>query len=227
MVTRCKKYKEKATLLDKAQFSVDEAILKVKEVGYASFDETIELVVNLGIDTRKGDQQVRGSLTLPAGLGKEVRVAVIAKGDKAKEATDGGADLVGDDDLIKEIEAGNINFDILLTTPDMMPKVGKLGKHLGRRGLMPTAKAGTVVQNLGSAVGEFKKGKVEFKADKGGSIHMAIGKKSFTEAQLKENYASIYDAVEKAKPSSAKGVYFKSIFLSPTMGPGVKVIANS
>lgn len=228
MVTRSKKYREKAAVVEKAQYPLNEAISLAKEAGYASFDETIEVVFNLGIDSRKGDQQVRGSVSLPAGLGKEIRVAVIANGDALKDAEKNGATISGSEDLIEKIEKeGFTDFDVLLTTPDMMPKVGKLGKVLGRKGLMPSAKSGTVIPNIGPAIKEFKQGKIEYKANKNNSVHLPVGKKSFTDEQLKENYLSIYDALMKAKPSAAKGVYMKSIYLAPTMGPSVKVNVNS
>jgi len=228
MVTRSKKYREKSAVIEKPQYSLDEAVSLVKQAGYASFDETIEVVFNLGIDTRKGDQQVRGAVSLPAGLGKEIRVAVIANGDALKEAEKNGASITGSEDLIEKIEKeGFTDFDVLLTTPDMMPKVGKLGKVLGRKGLMPSAKSGTVIQNIAPAIKEFKQGKIEYKADKSNAVHLPVGKKSFTDEQLKENYLSIFDALMKAKPSAAKGVYMKSVYLAPTMGPSVKVNVNS
>jgi len=228
MAKKKKKYREKFATVDKHQYSVDEAIELVKVAGYASFDETIEVVFNLGIDSRKGDQQVRGAVSLPSGLGKEIRVAVIAKGDAVKEAEENGASIAGSEDLVDKIaNEGFVEFDVLLTTPDMMPKVGKLGKVLGRKGLMPSAKSGTVVSSLAPAIKEFKQGKIEYKADKGNSIHLPIGKKSFTVSQLKENYVSIFDALMKAKPSASKGVYMKSVYLAPTMGPSVKVNVNS
>ena len=228
MVIRGKKYNEKIKLVDKPQYVIEEALTLVKDTAYASFDETVEVVFNLGIDPKKGDQQVRGAVSLPSGLGKEVRVAVIAKGDDVKVAEEKGAMVVGSEDLVEKIsKEGYTDFDVLLTTPEMMPRVGKLGKILGRKGLMPSAKAGTVVSNIPAAIEEFKKGKLEFKADKGGSVHLPIGKKSFTVAQLKDNYDSIFDALQKAKPSSSKGVYLKSVFLAASMGPGVKVSTGS
>jgi large subunit ribosomal protein L1 len=221
---RGKKYRAKVELIkNKPMFPLDEAIAKVRELGIAKFDETIEVTVNLGIDPKKGEQQVRGSVSMPAGLGKKVVVAVITSGDNQKIAEKEGADIVGSDDLIEKINGGFTDFDVLLATPDMMPKVGKLGKVLGRKGLMPTPKAGTVVTDVAKGVKEQKAGKVEYKADKTGVIHTIIGKKSFEAAKLKQNFDALYDAVQKAKPSSVKGIYIKSVYLSPTMGPSVKV----
>jgi large subunit ribosomal protein L1 len=221
---RGKKYRAKTELIkDKPMFPLEEAIVKVRELGIAKFDETIEVTVNLGIDPKKGEQQVRGSVSMPAGLGKKVTVAVITSGENIKVAEKEGADIVGSDELVEKINGGFTDFDVLLATPDMMPKVGKLGKVLGRKGLMPTPKAGTVVTDVAKGVKEQKAGKVEYKADKTGVIHTIIGKKSFDAAKLKDNFDALYDAIQKAKPSSVKGVYIKSVYLSPTMGPSVKV----
>lgn len=221
---RGKKYRAKVELIkDKPMFPLEEAIAKVRELGVAKFDETIEVTVNLGIDPKKGEQQVRGSVSMPAGLGKKVTVAVITNGDNLKIAEKEGADIVGAEELVEKINGGFTDFDVLLATPDMMPKVAKLGKVLGRKGLMPTPKAGTVVTDVAKGVKEQKAGKVEYKADKTGVIHTVIGKKSFEAAKLKENFDALYDAIQKAKPSSVKGVYIKSVYLSPTMGPSVKV----
>lgn len=224
---RGKKYRAKVELIkNKPMFPLEEAIAKVRELGIAKFDETIELTVNLGIDPKKGEQQVRGSVSMPAGLGKKVTVAVITSGDNLKAAEKAGADIVGAEDLVEKISGGFTDFDVLLATPDMMPKVGKLGKVLGRKGLMPTPKAGTVVTDVTKGVKEQKAGKVEYKADKTGVIHTIIGKKSFEPTKLKENFDALYDAIQKAKPSSVKGVYIKSVYLAPTMGPSVKVAIN-
>ncbi len=221
---RGKKYRAKVELIKaKPMFPLDEAITKVRELGIAKFDETIEVTVNLGIDPKKGEQQVRGSVSMPAGLGKKVIVAVITSGENQKIAEKEGADIFGSDDLIEKINGGFTDFDVLLATPDMMPKVGKLGKVLGRKGLMPTPKAGTVVTDVAKGVKEQKAGKVEYKADKTGVIHTIIGKKSFEATKLKQNFDALYDAIQKAKPSSVKGIYIKSVYLSPTMGPSVKV----
>ncbi len=219
-----KKYRAKQELIkDQELFEVDQAVAKVRELGIAKFDETIEMVFNLGIDPRKNDQQVRGTVNLPAGLGKKITVAVISSGENLKVAEAAGAEIVGSDELIEKINGGFVDFDILLATSDMMPKVGKLGKVLGRKGLMPSPKAGTVVTDVTKAVKEFKAGKLEFKADKNGVVHSVIGKKSFETEKLKDNYNALYDAIVKAKPSGAKGVYIKSVYLSPSMGPSVRV----
>ena len=193
------------------------------EVANAKFDETVEGHFRLGIDTRKADQQVRGSVSLPNGTGKTVRVAVFAEGDKAREAEAAGADVVGSDDLVEKIQGGFLDFDATIATPDMMSKVGKLGKILGTRGLMPNPKLGTVTQDVGRVVGELKAGKVEYRADKFGICHVGLGKASFDAAKLVENYGVVLDEILRAKPSSAKGKYVKSITVATTMGPGIKV----
>ncbi|GBR74302.1 50S ribosomal protein L1 [Candidatus Termititenax aidoneus] len=222
-----KKYKNKLeSLKGQAVFPLDDALAKVRELGVAKFDETIEATFVLGIDPKKGEQMVRGAVAMPAGLGKKVTVAVITNGDNLKIAEKSGADFVGTDDLVEKINGGFTDFDVLLATPDMMPKVAKLGKVLGRKGLMPTPKAGTVVQDVAKAISEQKAGKVEYKTDKAGVIHTVIGKKSFAADKLKANYDALYEAILKAKPSTVKGVYVKGIYLAPTMGPGVKVLAS-
>ena len=219
-----KKYRAKQDLIKGQElFEIDEAVVKVRELGIAKFDETIEMVFNLGIEPRKNDQQVRGTVNLPSGLGKKITVAVISSGENLKAAEAAGAEIVGSDDLIEKINGGFIDFDILLATSDMMPKVGKLGKVLGRKGLMPSPKAGTVIADVSKAVKEFKAGKLEFKADKNGVIHSVIGKKSFEAEKLKDNYNALYEAIVKAKPAGSKGVYIKSVYLSPSMGPSVRV----
>ncbi len=204
-------------------YSPKEAIELVRELANAKFDETLEAHFRLGIDTRQADQQVRGSVSLPHGTGKTVRVAVFAQGDKAKEAEAAGADVVGAEDLIDRISGGFLDFDATIATPDMMAKVGKLGKILGTRGLMPNPKLGTVTMDVARVVGELKAGKVEYRADKFGIAHVGIGKVSFDTKALVENYSSVLDEVIRAKPSSAKGKYLKSITLASTMGVGVKV----
>ncbi|GBR75439.1 50S ribosomal protein L1 [Candidatus Termititenax persephonae] len=227
MTKHGKKYRAKRELLkDKSTFAVEEALAKVKELGVAKFDETIEATFVLGIDPKKGEQMVRGAVSLPGGLGKRITVAVITNGDNLKIAEKSGADFVGADDLVEKISGGFTEFDVLLATPDMMPKVAKLGKVLGRKGLMPTPKAGTVVQNVAKAIAEQKAGKVEYKTDKAGVIHTIIGKKSFEVPKLKANYEALYEAIVKAKPATVKGNYLKGIYLAPTMGPGVKVLAS-
>ena len=199
------------------------AIRLVKETANAKFDETIEAHFRLGVDTRKADEQVRGSVNLPNGTGKAVRVAVFAQGDKAKEAEAAGADFVGADDLVEKIQGGFLDFDATVATPDMMSKVGRLGKILGTRGLMPNPKLGTVTNDVAKVVGELKTGKVEYRADKFGIAHVAIGKASFDEKALAENYGAVLDEIVRAKPAGAKGRYIKSITLASTMGPGIWV----
>ena len=204
-------------------YTVDDAVKHVKANAKAKFDETIELAINLGVDPRHADQMVRGVCDLPNGTGRSVRVAVFARGPKAEEATKAGADVVGAEDLMEQIQSGNINFDKVIATPDMMPLVGRLGKILGPRGMMPNPKVGTVTMDVTKAVGASKGGAVEFRVEKAGIIHAGIGKASFTEAQLTENLRALVGAVVKAKPSGAKGTYVKRIALSSTMGPGVKI----
>ena len=189
----------------------------------AKFDETVELAVRLGLDPRKADQAVRGTVALPAGTGKNVRVAVFAAGEAARAAREAGADVVGTDDLAADIEKGNMNFDIAIATPDLMPMVGKLGRALGPRGLMPNPKTGTVTNDVAKAVSEFKGGKVEYRTDRYGNVQVPIGKVSFSEADLERNFASVIEELQRARPSSAKGRYIKKISVSSTMGPGVKV----
>jgi len=200
-----------------------EAMRLVKECASAKFDETVEAHFRLGIDTRQADQQVRGSISLPHGTGKVVRVAVFAEGEKAREAEAAGADVVGSDDLVAKIEGGFFDFDAAVATPDMMGKVGKLGKALGPRGLMPNPKLGTVTMNVAQIIGELKAGRVEYRADKFGIAHVTMGKVSFDEKQLVENYATLLDEIVRVKPSAAKGKYLKSITVTSTMGPGIKV----
>jgi large subunit ribosomal protein L1 len=204
-------------------YTVDEAVKHVKANAKAKFDETIELAINLGVDPRHADQMVRGVCELPNGTGRSVRVAVFAKGPKAEEATKAGADVVGAEDLMEQVQAGNINFDKVIATPDMMPLVGRLGKVLGPRGMMPNPKVGTVTMDVTKAVGASKGGAVEFRVEKAGIVHAGVGKASFTEAQLAENVRALLGAIVKAKPSGAKGTYVKRIALSSTMGPGVKI----
>jgi len=200
-----------------------EAMKLAKEIASANFDETVEVHFRLGIDTRQADQQVRGSVSLPAGTGKTVRVAVFAQGEKAKEAEEAGADVVGSDDLVERIAGGFLDFDATVATPDMMSKVGRLGKILGTRGLMPNPKLGTVTMDVARVVKELKAGRVEYRADKYGIAHVGIGKKSFTPEALIENYGALLDEILRAKPATSKGRYIKSITISTTMGPGIKV----
>ena len=202
---------------------MEEAINLVKDAAYAKFDETVELSVRLGIDPRKADQAVRGAVVLPNGLGKQVRVLVFAKGEKAQDATEAGADYVGADDLVEKIKAGWFEFDAAIATPDMMGVVGKIGKLLGPRGLMPNPKVGTVTPDIGRAVKEAKSGKVEYRAEKNGIIHSPVGKVSFSPDSLRENILTLLEALVKAKPSTSKGTYMKKIFICSTMGPGIPV----
>ena len=203
-------------------YTLKDAITLVKAASYVKFDETVDLMVRLGVDPRHADQMVRGAVVLPNGLGKDVRVLVFAKGEKEKEARDAGADYVGAEDLVTKIQEGWFEFDTAIATPDMMGVVGKIGKLLGPRGLMPNPKVGTVTFDVGRAVKESKSGKVEFRVEKAGIIHAPVGKVSFDEEKLQENIMAIYDALIKAKPSAAKGTYVKKISLSSTMGPGVR-----
>jgi large subunit ribosomal protein L1 len=202
---------------------VTEAVKLVKANATAKFDESVEIAVNLGVDPRHADQQVRGVVALPSGTGRDVRVAVIAKEAKAAEATAAGADIVGAEDLVERIQGGFMDFDRVIATPDMMALVGRLGKVLGPRGLMPNPRVGTVTMNVGQAVKDAKGGAIEFRTEKTGIIHAGIGKASFTEDQLLANVKALVDALNKAKPSGAKGIYIKKISLSSTMGPGFKV----
>jgi len=219
-----KKYAAAATQIEPAKgYSVEEAIELVKRIAFANFDETVELAIQLNVDPRKADQMVRGTVVLPHGLGKSKRVAVIASGEKVKEAEEASADIVGSEDLVEKIKGGWLEFDALIATPDVMRSVGQLGKILGPRGLMPNPKTGTVTFDIKNAVREVKAGKVEFKVDKTGVIHTAIGKISFSADKLIENARTLIEAVVQAKPASAKGKYIKSAFVSSTMSPGVKL----
>ena len=219
-----KKYKEAAAKIEAGKsYAPLEAVALVKEIATANFDETVEAHFRLGIDTRQADQQLRGTVSLPNGSGKTVRVAVFAEGDAARAAEEAGADIVGSDDLVAEIQAGNINFDAAVATPDQMAKVGRLGKVLGPRGLMPNPKLGTVTPDVAKAIKELKGGRVEYRADRYGICHVIIGKCSFAAEQLAEKYGAIYDEILRMKPASAKGRYVKSITVVSTMGPGVPV----
>lgn len=222
-----KKYADSIKTFDRdQQFTPTEALSMVKTMAKAKFDETVDIAVRLGVDPRKADQMVRGTVALPSGTGKDVRVAVFAAGEAAQAARDAGADLVGADDLAAEIEKGNFNFDIAIATPDMMPLVGRLGRTLGPRGLMPNPKTGTVTQDVARAVTEFKGGKVEYRTDRYGNVHVQLGKASFTIDQLEANFRAVLDELQRAKPAAAKGRYLKKISVASTMGPGVKVDPN-
>jgi len=222
---RGKKYIESAKLVDRAvQYEVEEAFELMSKFGKAKFDETVELHIKLGVDSRHADQQVRGAVVLPHGTGKTVRVAVFAKGDKAKEAEDAGADVVGAEDLLARIQNDNwFDFDVVVATPDMMGVVGRLGKVLGPKGLMPNPKAGTVTMDVAKAITELKAGKIEYRLDKTNIIHCPIGKVSFGTEKLSENFNTLVGAVVKAKPAAAKGTYIRSCVVTSTMGPGIKV----
>jgi len=222
---RGKKYQESEKLLQEVKiFEPAEAFELVKKTAKAKFDETIEVHVKLGVDSRHADQQVRGAVVLPHGTGKKVRVLVFAKGDKVKEAEAGGADYVGAEELVTKIQNENwFEFDVVVATPDMMGVVGRLGKVLGPKGLMPNPKAGTVTMDVAKAIADIKAGKIEYRLDKTNIIHCPIGKASFEEAKLRENFRTLMEAVVKAKPSAAKGQYLKSVAISSTMGPGIKI----
>jgi len=227
MARHGKRYLDVARSFDtEAMMSPSEAIDVAKRTSKTKFDETIELAVRLGVDPRKADQIVRGTVALPSGTGKDVRVAVFATGDAAAEARAAGADIVGADDLASQIEGGMLDFDVAIATPDLMPLVGRLGRTLGPRGLMPNPKTGTVTVEVGKAVGEFKGGKVEYRTDRYGNIHVPIGKASFAPDALSANFHAVVDELQRAKPASAKGRYIKSITVAPTMGPGVNVDPN-
>jgi large subunit ribosomal protein L1 len=204
-------------------FTPTEALELAKSLASATFDETVEVAFRLGVDPRKADQMVRGTVALPAGTGKDVRVAVFAQGEAAEQARAAGADMVGADDLAAEIEKGNFAFDIAIATPDLMPMVGRLGRVLGPRGLMPNPKTGTVTMDVAKAVGEFKGGKVEYRTDRYGNVHVPLGKVSFAVADLESNLRAVLDELQRAKPSAAKGRYMKKISVSSTMGPGIKI----
>ena len=223
-----KNYQDKVKTYDKSElFDLDAAVAQVKKMATAKFDETIELHARLGVDSRHADQQVRGSVVLPNGTGNTVRVLVVAKGDKLKEAEEAGADYFGEDEIIEKIQKENwFDFDVLIATPDMMGKVGRLGRILGPKGLMPNPKSGTVTMDIAKAVQDTKAGKLEYRLDKANIVHCPLGKASFSEEQLKQNYDALIDAIVKARPASVKGQYLKSITLATTMGPGVKVVSN-
>jgi len=223
-----KKYKESRKKVDAtAKPSVSEAVQIVIDASYANFDETVDVAVRLGVDPRHADQMVRGTVVLPNGLGKEVKVLVFAKGEKEKEATDEGADFVGNDDLIEKIKGGWLGFDKAVATPDMMGSVGKIGRVLGPRGLMPNAKTGTVTFDIARAVKELKAGKIDFKVEKAGIVHVPMGKVSFGVEKIVQNAAAFLETIIRLKPASSKGTYLKSITISTTMGPGIKIDAGS
>ncbi|MFO7982605.1 MAG: 50S ribosomal protein L1 [Desulfuromonadales bacterium] len=218
------KYKAAKAKVDRSRaYTLDEAIDTIKDASFANFDETVELAVRLGVDPRKADQMVRGAVVLPHGLGKTVRVLVFAKGDKAQEATDAGADFVGAEDLVEKIQGGWFDFDTAIATPDMMGTVGKIGKLLGPRGLMPNPKVGTVTFDVARAVDEAKSGKVEYRVEKAGIVHAPVGKISFETEKLEGNIIALMEALAKAKPTTSKGIYLKKASLASTMGPGINL----
>lgn len=232
MAKRGKKYLEALKVIDRNKaYSLEEAISKLKEIAAVTkrkFDETVEIAFRLGVDPKYADQMVRGSVVLPHGLGRQLKVLVIAQGEKLKEAEDSGADYVGGEDIINKIASENwIDYDVVIATPDMMPKMAKLGKILGPRGLMPNPKVGTVTNDVKKAVSEAKKGRVEFKVDKTGNLHVPVGKVSFDSEKLKENILTVIEAVIKAKPAGAKGQYIKNVVLKSTMSPSVKLDQKS
>ncbi|MBW2239614.1 MAG: 50S ribosomal protein L1 [Deltaproteobacteria bacterium] len=223
-----KKYTEARKKVDvAAKPSVSEAVQIAIDTSYAKFDETVDVAVRLGVDPRHADQMVRGTVVLPNGLGKDVKVLVFAKGEKEKEATDAGADFVGNDDLIEKIKGGWLGFDKAVATPDMMGSVGKIGRVLGPRGLMPNAKTGTVTFDIARAVNELKAGKIDFKVEKAGIVHVPMGKVSFGVEKIVQNAAAFLETIIRLKPASSKGTYLKSITISTTMGPGIKIDAGS
>src|SRR5690625_1924759 len=228
MAKKGKRYQAAEKLVDRSKvYDVKEAVEILKEAAKANFDETVEAAYRLGVDTNKADQQIRGAMVLPHGTGKTQRVLVFAKGDKVKEAEAAGADYVGDEELINKINQGWFEFDVIVATPDMMGEVGKLGRVLGPKGLMPNPKTGTVTFEVEKAVKDIKAGKVEYRVDKSGNVHVPIGKVSFDEEQLVENFNAITETLVKAKPQSSKGKYMKTVALSSTMGPGIRVNVSS
>jgi len=222
-----KRYSQASGMVDRdREYGPQDAVRLLRGLPEAKFDETVEVAFRLGVDPRKAEQMVRGTVSLPHGTGRSVRVAAFASGDKAREAQEAGADLVGGEELVNEILKGNIDFDAAVATPDAMSIVGKAGRVLGPRGLMPNPKAGTVTFDIGKAVREIKAGKLEYRVDRQGNLHLVIGKRSFDEERLLENYVAVVDEIIRAKPSSAKGRYVKSVTLSSTMGPGIRIDPN-
>ena len=222
-----KKYVDAVRKFDRSQLHTPaEAVDLAKSLARTSFDETVELAVRLGVDPRKADQMVRGTVGLPAGTGKDVRVAVFATGDAAAEARAAGADVVGAEDLVERVTGGFLDFDVAIATPDLMPQVGKLGRTLGPRGLMPNPKTGTVTTEVGRAVTEFKGGRVEYRTDRYGNVHVPIGKASFEQPRLLDNFKAVVEELQRAKPAASKGRYFRRVTLATTMGPGIKVDPN-
>ena len=226
MATHGKKFAAAVAQVQDRLYSLEEAIPLLQRVKFTKFDETVEMALRLGVDPKHADQMVRGAIVLPHGIGKAVRVAVFAKGEKEREARDAGADVVGAEDLVEKIQGGFMDFDSTIATPDLMGQVGRLGKVLGPRGLMPNPKLGTVTFDVGRAVREVKAGKVEFRVDKAGNVHVQVGKKSFPKEHLVANAMALLEAIVKAKPAASKGVYLRTVTLSTTMGPGIPVDAQ-
>jgi large subunit ribosomal protein L1 len=227
MSNQGKRYRESISKVDRERvYTPIEAVKLLKELPAAKFDETVEVSFRMGVDPRKADQMIRGTVSLPHGTGRSVRVAAFAQGDKAREAQEAGADVVGGEDLVNEIIKGNIDFDAAVATPDAMSIVGKAGRVLGPRGLMPNPKAGTVTNDIGKAVRDIKAGRLEYRVDRQGNLHLVIGKRSFDEGRLLDNYLAVVDEVLRAKPSTAKGKYIKTVTVSSTMGPGIKIDPN-
>lgn len=228
MNKRGKNYQEAEKLIDKTkQYNIAEAVTLLKEVSKAKFDETVEIAYRLGVDPKKADENIRGAVVLPHGTGKTQRVLVFAKGDKVKEAEEAGADYIGDADVIQKINDGWFDFDVIVATPDMMAEVGKLGRVLGPKGLMPNPKTGTVTFEVEKAVNDIKAGKVEYRVDKSANLHVPIGKVSFEDGQLVENFEAIMDTIVKVKPQASKGVYVRNVSIASTMGPGIKINVSS
>lgn len=223
---RSKRYREVSKLIEKKEYSLEEAIELVKKTASAKFDETVEISIRLGVDPRHADQVVRGTVALPHGLGKEVRVLAIAKSEKADEAKDAGADFVGYEEYIEKIQQGWIDFDVVVATPDAMRDLGKLGRVLGPRGLMPNPKSGTVTMDIGTTVKEIKAGKIDFRVDKTGIVHTGVGKASFEGTKLKDNVKMLLQTIIRLRPTTSKGAYLRSICISNTMGPGIRIVTN-
>lgn len=224
MAKKSKRYQEAAKLIEKGKaYSIEEAVALVKETSKVKFDAAVDVAFRLGVDPRQADQQLRGALVLPNGTGKSKKVLVVTEGPKAQEAKDAGADVVGGKEILEDIKKGWLDFEVMIATPDMMAELGKLGRILGPKGLMPNPKTGTVTMDVTKAVQETKAGKVTYRTDKDGNVHMPIGRVSFEDAQLAENFKVVYDLLVKSKPSSAKGTYMKNVVVSTTMGPSVKV----
>jgi large subunit ribosomal protein L1 len=227
MARHGKKYSDRVKLVDpQKRYTVAEAVALLRQVAFAKFDESVQLNIRLGVDPRNADQQVRGTVALPHGTGKKVRVAVFAQGDKLREAEESGADVAGGEDLVKRVQEGFLDFDAAVATPDMMRFVGKLGKVLGPRGMMPNPKVGTVTMDVRGAIGALKGGQVEYRLDRFAIVHVLVGKMSFNDQQLAENIEAMLEALMKAKPSAAKGTYMRSITLSSTMSPGIRIDSN-